>query len=87
MELLAGGVVLLLSRASLDMPAQRSTVFVELLIEQARRRTLAVFVVGIDVADELAAEEKEVVQVATNGRAGKLVVDDKVGDEGLELLE
>jgi hypothetical protein len=55
--------------------------------EQTSRREPAVFVVGIDLTDELAAEEKEVTQVTTDGRSGEFFHSDEVHDEGLEFLE
>ena len=69
------------------MTAQRSAFGAEVVIEETSRRTPAILVVGIDQADEFAAEEEEMVEVSAYGGAGEFLYADEIGDEGLKLLQ
>lgn len=86
-ELLAGCIVLLLSGAVSGMFAQRSAVYVKILIEEPSGREFSILLVGVDLADNLATEEKEIIQVPTNGGAREFLYFHEVGDEGLEFLD
>jgi hypothetical protein len=87
MEFFAGGIVVLLVRAFLNMSAKRPPVGPNVVIEQSSGTETTVLLEGVDVADQFAAEEEQVIEVSAQGCWGQLLYVDQIGDEGLELLE
>jgi hypothetical protein len=87
MEFFASGIVVPLVRAFLNMSAKWPPIGPNVVIEQSSGTETTVLLEGVDVADEFAAEEEQVVEVSAQGCWGQLLYVDQICDEGLELLE
>ncbi len=73
--------------AAADMFAQRSAVGGEILIQEPSGREFSVLLVDVDLADDLAPEEKEVVDMATDSGWREFLGLHEVSNEGFEFLE
>ena len=82
MEFFAGGIVVPLMGAGLHMSAEWPAVGPNVLIEQSSGTEATVLLKGVDVTDEFAAEQEQVIEVAAQGRGGQLLYVEQVGDEG-----
>lgn len=87
MEFLAGGIVVSLVGAFLNMSAKWAAIGRNVVIEQSSGTETTVLLEGVDVADEFATEQEQVIEVSAQGCWGQLLYVDQIGDEGLELLE
>ncbi len=65
--------------AGLDMSAKRPPVGPNVVIEQSSGTETTVLLEGVDVADEFAAEEEQVIEVSAQGCWGQLLHVDQIG--------
>ena len=74
MEFFAGGIVVPLVRAFLHMSAKRPPVGPNVVIEQSSGTETTVLLESVDVADQFAAEEEQVIEVSAQGCWGPAAV-------------